>query len=553
MSGPGQTLADRADRSSAGRRALAGVAVITAGALLLRLYQIDRYSLWLDEAYSVWFSTRGWAYLWQEVPRFETHPAFYYSLLKSWSALGRDEVTLRLLSVLVNVSTVPFVALAAYFCANARDRVAAPCLAALLFALSDTQIFSAQDVRPYALMSLAFAMALASTFALMRSTERASRPPGHILRHDRGILAAYGGVSIGLALLAWSHNLGPFFDLFFGACLIAWWVATGLRPALLVNLSCAAALTVLLYAPNIPIILMQMEVMGENGFWLWRPGLGELIDKLLRLPLGTGALAGATGLLAGLAVLLGVWGAWRTWRQPAEGRDRPAWIVPLTLLVLAFGPAMALFVLSRIGQPIFLFRTFQASQVAAIVALALAPSAAAALSRRDLARPLAVALLVILALNTTFTYYLGPPTRPASEDWRGLTQRIAGISTQVEPTVVIVPASVELPLAYYEAELDIPLDLVVVPESYPAIGPAYRYPAGGGGVPGITPDMLRSLDARLEGKDETWFVSRAADVFDPRALLSAYAQQTFPCLVEAIPPAAELRRRPGPDGDCGTR
>lgn len=58
------------------------IGAITLFGLLLRLYRLGDASLWIDEAYSAWFSSRDWAYLWGEVPKFETHPSFYYSLLK---------------------------------------------------------------------------------------------------------------------------------------------------------------------------------------------------------------------------------------------------------------------------------------------------------------------------------------------------------------------------------------------------------------------------------------------------------------------------------------
>ena len=47
--------------------------------------------LWLDEAYSAWFSAQSWHVLWTDVPTYETHPPFYYSLLKLWrDRLRRD-------------------------------------------------------------------------------------------------------------------------------------------------------------------------------------------------------------------------------------------------------------------------------------------------------------------------------------------------------------------------------------------------------------------------------------------------------------------------------
>jgi predicted membrane-bound mannosyltransferase len=56
-------------------------------ALGVRAIGIGSRPLWLDEAYSAWFSERGWHYLWSVVPTYEVHPPFYYSLLKLWRGL----------------------------------------------------------------------------------------------------------------------------------------------------------------------------------------------------------------------------------------------------------------------------------------------------------------------------------------------------------------------------------------------------------------------------------------------------------------------------------
>ena len=71
------------------------------------LGEIER-PLWLDEAYSAWFSSRSWHVLWTEVPTYEPHPPFYYSLLKVWRALAGDSaLALRSLSWLFAVAAIP--------------------------------------------------------------------------------------------------------------------------------------------------------------------------------------------------------------------------------------------------------------------------------------------------------------------------------------------------------------------------------------------------------------------------------------------------------------
>src|SRR3954468_6002892 len=79
-------------------------------ALAARAIGIGERPLWLDEAYSAWFSSRGWHELWTQVPTYEPHPPFYYSLLKIWRMLfGGSAVALRCFSLLLALATIPLV------------------------------------------------------------------------------------------------------------------------------------------------------------------------------------------------------------------------------------------------------------------------------------------------------------------------------------------------------------------------------------------------------------------------------------------------------------
>ena len=105
-------MIDAARTSPSHRWLLALTAALAAG-LAVRLLFLGSKALWLDEAFSVWFSSQSWAHLWREVPQYETHPPLYYSLLKVWRSLGSDEFALRLPSALASSATAGLVALAA--------------------------------------------------------------------------------------------------------------------------------------------------------------------------------------------------------------------------------------------------------------------------------------------------------------------------------------------------------------------------------------------------------------------------------------------------------
>ncbi len=131
---------------------------IIALAFALRLPQLEFQPLWWDEGYSVFFATRDF---WTMIERtaIDIHPPFYYTLLQIWmSVVGKSDIALRLLSVLIGVVTIPLVyALAQRLFADKRIAL----VAALLFAISPFHIYYSQEVRMYGLVTL---LGLASVY-----------------------------------------------------------------------------------------------------------------------------------------------------------------------------------------------------------------------------------------------------------------------------------------------------------------------------------------------------------------------------------------------------
>lgn len=515
------------------------VGLVMAAALAIRLYGLGAPSLWLDEAYSVWFSSQGWSYLWTEVPRFETHPSFYYSLLKLWRVFGSDEFTLRLLSVAINVAAIPFVALTARHCVGGERGCGAAVLAAILFACSATQVHAAQEARPYALMTLGIAVALASAVAVMAAGARAEAPMGRLLARDRPMVLAFAGIGIGIALLGWSHNYGLVFGMILGACLFGWWLVRGAPRGLLANLLMSVVLALVLYGPNLPIALMQTRSLNDRGFWLQAPGIRTAVNAMLEMPLGHGnRLAAALSLVLVAAGLAGM----------VRSRPRVPLAIPVTLLVMATVPAALSFVLSRVGQPIFLFRTLQPSQVPMLAALACAPFAVGPLFPAR-ARWMAPALPLLLAAVALWHAMSGRQGWP-DEDWRAITKAIGAASAPAVPRLVIYPAESELPFLYYAPRLGIAMDITTVPGPYPARRADYAYPAGNGGSPGMTPEMAADAIARLKGENRVWIVTRFLQVYDPGGLFMAGMEREFPCLIDDSLPRIQLRGRADADGGC---
>ncbi|KKT65975.1 MAG: hypothetical protein UW60_C0031G0006 [Candidatus Woesebacteria bacterium GW2011_GWA2_44_33] len=126
-------------------------------ALVLRIINLNQ-SLWLDEAISA-LAVKDYSF-WGLISSFslgDTHPPFYYLLLKAWVyPFGYTEVFLRLLSVVIGVATVYVV----YKIGKEIKGEALGVISSLFFATSPLHIYYSQEVRMYALttflVSLAF-------------------------------------------------------------------------------------------------------------------------------------------------------------------------------------------------------------------------------------------------------------------------------------------------------------------------------------------------------------------------------------------------------------
>lgn len=163
----------RARSVALGGRWLALIA-LGAGALLLRVFQLDAQSLWLDEGSTWEMIGQGWGALLADlVNPFAAYP-LYHLLLKGWTALAGDsEWALRLPSALAGAAAV-----AALFGAARELRplpapglgAAAlfPAAAALLLAVSPFAVWYAQEAKVYSMLLLAATLLLWSLLRALR-------------------------------------------------------------------------------------------------------------------------------------------------------------------------------------------------------------------------------------------------------------------------------------------------------------------------------------------------------------------------------------------------
>ncbi|MGB0060970.1 glycosyltransferase family 39 protein, partial [Candidatus Binatus sp.] len=151
-----------------GRPAYAFVAVVTLVAAILRLLYLGKESLWGDEAFTVALASIPLPTMLKLLATDEPNIALYVLMLRGWLALGDSESTIRLLSVVFAVATVPLL----YCVARRLAGQPVALLTILLFAVNAWAIRYAQEARGYTLWMM---LTLASWLFFLRSLERPTR------------------------------------------------------------------------------------------------------------------------------------------------------------------------------------------------------------------------------------------------------------------------------------------------------------------------------------------------------------------------------------------
>ncbi|WP_149538912.1 hypothetical protein [Siccirubricoccus phaeus] len=446
-------------------------------------------SLWLDEAYSLWFASRPLDYLWQVVPRFEPHPPLYYTLLRPLLAFGQAEVLLRLPSLLASLALLPLAwRLGWEFLADrpAAGRLAGG-LAALFLALAAPQIWYAQEARPYALFCLAYALLILAAHRLLLAWEAAG--PWPPLGRQALLLALAG------SLTCWLHNIGP---VYVAAVMLPLGLRALLHPGrwrVLGQLVLANCLLLLSILPNLLHAIARSRDWIQ-GTWLMPLTLTRaraIIEELFGLG---SALPGPTAQLAlqaafcGLA-LLGLLGLLRR----GEGG---VWRAAL-LASAAAGPVLAGIGISIAVSPVFLLRTALATTVPLHLLLAMG----CALGFRGAWRAAPAGLVAAVFLLGATHGFLWRP----AEDWRGAAHLLAEQAGAAEP-VLLAPNDVELPIRHYLDRAGLPRRLLPVPAPYPAMGLPNRYELGSPAVPSLSATDVERLVAGLAGEPSLWLVER---------------------------------------------
>lgn len=403
-----------------------GVLIATATAAVLGLLYLGDKSYWLDEGYTVAFTSMPWGRLFGLIAHSEPNMSLYYVALKVWMSLGHSEANVRSLSVIGFVSTVPVLAAIARRTSGGAAAVGA----AGFFATNAFAIRYAQEARAYALLMLAVS---GSALLLLRAIERPSR--------ER--LVAYAIVS------ATAVYLHVFALLVIGAhvaTIVGVAIASGAhRPRAIVQIGDLAVARLIGAWAGMGVLLLPLAAFmhgapGGRISWLPRP---TILPSDARTPSLVGVLedhAGNGGYVL-LAIVLafaaiGLVDAWRAWRGATSASQRLASALVPTWLIL---PVVATFVLSFV-KPLFHPRFL----LITVPALAVLVGRGIASARPRAAAAVGVPATIVLAVFALARWYGGF----RNEDWRGAASLVVS-SARPGDAIAFVPPRIRLPFEVY--------------------------------------------------------------------------------------------------------
>jgi uncharacterized membrane protein len=221
--------------------------IVLFGVVLLittvcKILSINSRELWLDETYSAFVTKLSFANMLHYAAG-DVHPPLFYLLLKLWiGVVGDAPGQMRLFSVVVNFFSC--VAMFVFAKRMLGSRLGA--FAAALFALSPTVFVYSLEIRMYMLMTFLFIWLLMIHWLIVIEGGK-----------DRWLVIAYGVLA---ALLFYVHYIDIFIIL---GLFVHWLITTGLKRQRLVRMLAAAALTIVLILPGVPMLLHQFAGKSE--------------------------------------------------------------------------------------------------------------------------------------------------------------------------------------------------------------------------------------------------------------------------------------------------
>ena len=254
------------------------LACIVLLATALRVYQIDRESFWLDEAFSYWVANSTAADVGITSAN-EVNPPLYYITLHYWVKIfGDSDKAIRLLSAMLGSLAIPVIYQIGRLLFNERFGL----LAALFLTVSGFHIQYAQEARAY---SLYFLLTSLSVFFVVLTSKKRNLLCLNWLHSNHCSVALLSQHS---ALYRCRYH-----PLLLGIGVASW------RWSSVYRFLMATLVAFLAYAPYIPVYLSQARTVKED-FWTRGLTIEDVLTALQKLILVPQYISGLGPIQYGL-------------------------------------------------------------------------------------------------------------------------------------------------------------------------------------------------------------------------------------------------------------
>lgn len=206
---------------------LAALGGIMALGLGLRLYQLQRLSLWLDETSTIYFARFTWPHILGLQGWYDDHPPLYFALIKLVTLVVSEVDAGRVTSAVAGVATLPVLAALVARLVNWR----AGLVAALVLAVSPLHVWYSQEARMYTPVVLTVTLSYLALVAFAQHPGRAWAVAYGVsvvlsLYLDYSAIYALAPQAVALVMIAWRwrRRALPIWGTGFGAvcCFLPW-------------------------------------------------------------------------------------------------------------------------------------------------------------------------------------------------------------------------------------------------------------------------------------------------------------------------------------------
>jgi len=233
------------------------LAIVLILGFFIRIFNLGSESLWFDEAHTFYIASSGFKEMLSIITN-DVHPPFYFILVNVWIKLfGDSEFLLRLPSVIFAVLSIIFI----YKLGNLIFDREVGIISSLLLSFSLFNITYSQEARTYSLLCLLVSVSYYYFYAVLNVVNRKN-------------IFLY---LISSLLLIYSHYFGVFILISQNLFFISIYLFSNKRAQL--NLKQWFMYQIILLISFLPwlIVFVKQTLKVQSGFWIPEPEIGWII------------------------------------------------------------------------------------------------------------------------------------------------------------------------------------------------------------------------------------------------------------------------------------